>query len=96
MTQTDTNSTLTAHDRATAPARVHLDGYPYLTGTIIEGDLWCNRVTVAFDEGRTLLVSTARLAHLPHPYSCATCGVWIPDANESTAHAASCAADQNR
>lgn len=41
--------------------RVHLAGWPHLTGTIIDGDEWCDRVTVKWDEGRTIRIYTDRL-----------------------------------
>ncbi|MDT8915808.1 hypothetical protein [Amycolatopsis sp. PS_44_ISF1] len=51
------------------PTRVYLAGYPDITGTIVEGDLWCDKVTVQWDEGRRLRLWVDQLGAAPEPTS---------------------------
>lgn len=44
--------------------RVHLAGYPHLTGTLLT-DPYADKVTVKWDEGRTLEVFADRVAYEP-------------------------------
>jgi hypothetical protein len=54
---------------AAQATRVHLKGHPELTGTVVKGDEYSDRVTVKFDEGRTLRLSVRRLTWpLPRTY----------------------------